>query len=62
MKKLTLDLNEIRVVSFAADTVPRDRGTVNARETLPESCNSCFPDVCPREKLTTEYWEQCHGG
>ena len=73
MKKLRLNLDEIRVVSFAAETAERDRGTVNANSdtavtpilacgvTQMESCRSCFPDVCPNEKITTEYWQNCPG-
>lgn len=60
MKKLKLDLDQIQVVSFAAETAGRDRGTVNALsygdptpvfacgESGRESCYSCFPHYCPR--------------
>jgi hypothetical protein len=75
MKKLTLNLDDIQVVSFATKTVARDRGTVDAHSdsglavtpilacgaSLAESCRSCFPDVCPHEKKTTEYWNGCQG-
>lgn len=60
MKKLKLDLDQIQVATFAPETAERGRGTVNANSTdtyastifacggSGESCESCFPNYCPR--------------
>ncbi len=58
MNKLKLDLDQIQVVSFAAETAERIRGTVNGlegaetpvlacAESAAGSCYSCFPHYCP---------------
>jgi hypothetical protein len=54
VKKLKLDLDQIQVVSFAAETAGRGGGTVHAQATpilacAPSgggSCDSCFPNYC----------------
>lgn len=37
MRKLSLDLNDLAVESFATDAAPADRGTVDAHALLPEA-------------------------
>lgn len=63
MKKLKLELDQVQVISFSPDSMERERGTVNGAsdtgtdqstifacsESAGGSCDSCFPNYCPRE-------------
>ncbi|HEU0013630.1 MAG TPA: pinensin family lanthipeptide [Longimicrobium sp.] len=55
MKKLTLDLDDLRVESFATDADPAERGTVhgNSLPTRPLCSRYCPPSTgCPGETET----------
>ncbi|HET6231143.1 MAG TPA: hypothetical protein VFE05_13800 [Longimicrobiaceae bacterium] len=64
MKKLKLDLDQVQVSSFAAEAPELGRGTVNGLsgtydstifacgESHGLSCDSCFPQRCPRMPAT----------
>jgi len=62
MAKLRLDLDAIEVTSFPTETLEEGHGTVKGFDATPVlacapsgtgSCESCFPNYCPREPNTT---------
>jgi uncharacterized low-complexity protein len=47
MKKLHLEIDTLRVESFATQPQPRAAGTVRANEAFSETCGgSCYSDLC----------------
>ena len=46
MRKLTLDLDELAVESFAADAAPAEGGTVHGQEFAPTNAHSCLRTAC----------------
>jgi hypothetical protein len=46
MKKLALDLDSLRVVSFATQEMDARRGTVRAHDDTVETENCTFVDTC----------------
>lgn len=61
---MKLDLASIQVVSFASEAPEHSRGTVRAfsdntpvfacSESHGLSCDSCFPNYCPREPASKD--------
>ena len=54
MRKLALDLDALRVESFATEAADAHRGTVRAHDDTMETENTCLATTCVKTPLCTQ--------